>query len=38
MESALWAGRRTGNKPARIKLQVGLALDAADGPGLGWKV
>ena len=32
MESALWAGRRTGNEPARIKLQVGLALDAADGP------
>jgi predicted ATPase len=28
MESAMWAGKRTGNKPARIKLQVGLAADA----------
>ena len=24
MESALWAGKRAANKPARIKLQVGL--------------
>jgi predicted ATPase len=27
MESALWAGKRTANKPARIKLQVGLGSD-----------
>jgi predicted ATPase len=30
MQSALWAGRRAGNKPARVKLQVGLAADPAD--------
>lgn len=33
MESALWAGRRSGNKPARIKLEVGLAIDGADRAG-----
>jgi|SRR5579862_1417638 len=27
MESALWAGKRVGNKPVRMKLQVGLAAD-----------
>ena len=27
MESALWAGKRPGNKPARIKLSVGLGSD-----------
>jgi predicted ATPase len=27
MESALWAGKRANNKPARIKLQVGLGSD-----------
>lgn len=30
MESALWAGKRMANKPARMKLSVGLA--AGDGP------
>jgi predicted ATPase len=30
MQSALWAGQRTANKPAWIKLQVGLGTDAAD--------
>jgi predicted ATPase len=33
MQSALWAGKRTANKPARIKLQVGLGTDAADRDG-----
>ena len=28
MESALWAGKRANNKPARIKLQVGLGSNA----------
>ena len=28
MESALWAGKRASNKPARIKLQVGLGSDS----------
>lgn len=27
MESALWAGKRAANKPARIKLQVGVGTD-----------
>src|SRR6266851_9233139 len=27
MESALWAGKRTANKPARMKLSVGLGAD-----------
>ena len=30
MESALWAGKRMANKPARMKLSVGLA--AGDSP------
>jgi predicted ATPase len=28
MKSALWAGRRAGNKPARMKLHVSLAVDS----------
>jgi predicted ATPase len=33
MQSALWAGKRAGNKPVRMKLQVGLAVDPADRTG-----
>jgi predicted ATPase len=33
MQSALWAGKRAGNKPARLKLQVGLAMDPATQSG-----
>lgn len=31
MQSALWAGKRATNKPVRMKLQVGLSTDPADG-------
>src|ERR1700761_7670827 len=30
MESALWAGKRTPNKPVRMKLQVGLTTESSD--------
>jgi predicted ATPase len=33
MESALWAGKRAANKPARIKLQVGIGTDREDRNG-----
>jgi predicted ATPase len=33
MESALWAGKRAANKPARIKLQVGVGTGAEDRNG-----
>jgi predicted ATPase len=33
MESALWAGKRAANKPARIKLQVGIEADHEDHNG-----
>jgi predicted ATPase len=33
MESALWAGKRTVNKPARIKLQVGLTAEGSEQSG-----
>jgi hypothetical protein len=33
MESALWAGKRSANKPVRMKLQVGLAADSGDQGG-----
>ena len=31
MESALWAGKRTANKPARMKLSVGLGANQQFG-------
>jgi predicted ATPase len=31
MESALWAGKRAANKPARIKLEVGFSHETQDG-------
>jgi predicted ATPase len=33
MESALWAGQRAGNKPVRVKLEVGFADDKASDRG-----
>jgi predicted ATPase len=33
MESALWAGKRTANKPARIKLEVGVGTSNEDRSG-----